>query len=87
MAGHLEAHPLFERVSEEELVRVLINSVSVTYSSLPDRAGCQALDPTVPVVQTYTEEGKKVERNQGSKHLAVFRRIAGGSKRKRVENQ
>ena len=38
MAGHLEAHPLFERVSEEELVRDLINSVSVTYSSLPDRA-------------------------------------------------
>jgi len=63
MAGHLEAHPLFERVSDEEL----------------------ASDPAVPIVMTYTEEGKKVERNQGSKHLAVFRRIAGGSKRKREE--
>lgn len=61
MVEHLEAHPLFERVAEDEL----------------------ALDPAVPVVMSYTEEGKKVERNQGSKHLAVFRRVRGVSKRKR----
>eukprot|EP00656_Telonema_subtile_P029915 TRINITY_DN3296_c0_g1_i2.p1 TRINITY_DN3296_c0_g1~~TRINITY_DN3296_c0_g1_i2.p1 ORF type:complete len:127 (-),score=38.41 TRINITY_DN3296_c0_g1_i2:166-546(-) len=63
MVQHLQAHPLFERVSEEEL----------------------ASDPAVPVVMSYTEEGKKVERNQGTKHLAVFRRVQGGSKRKREQ--
>ena len=32
-------------------------------------------DPTVPLLFSSTEEGKKVSRNDGSKHLAVFRRI------------
>ncbi|OZJ01982.1 tRNA (guanine-N(7)-)-methyltransferase [Bifiguratus adelaidae] len=32
-------------------------------------------DPVVPYVRTSTEEGKKVERNQGDKYLACFRRI------------
>lgn len=29
----------------------------------------------VPHVRTATEEGKKVERNQGDKYLACYRRI------------
>jgi tRNA (guanine-N7-)-methyltransferase len=34
-----------------------------------------AADPCVAVMRTYTEEGKKVERNAGDKHVAVFRRL------------
>ncbi|KAK3672571.1 tRNA (guanine-N(7)-)-methyltransferase (tRNA(m7G46)-methyltransferase) [Recurvomyces mirabilis] len=33
-------------------------------------------DECVEVMQTETEEGKKVERNGGQKHVAVFRRLA-----------
>jgi tRNA (guanine-N7-)-methyltransferase len=32
-------------------------------------------DPCVPIMYSYTEEGKKVERLAGSKHVAVFRRL------------
>lgn len=34
-----------------------------------------ASDPCVGVMRTYTEEGKKVERARGDKHVAVFRRL------------
>jgi len=54
MVANCEIHPLFERVSDEEL----------------------AGDPCVPVMRTYTEEGQKVERLQGQKFVAVFRRIS-----------
>jgi tRNA (guanine-N7-)-methyltransferase len=53
MAEHCAAHPLFERVPEEQL------------------KDC----PVVKCVYTATEEGKKVERNNGKKFLAVFRRL------------
>ncbi|XP_065175217.1 tRNA (guanine-N(7)-)-methyltransferase-like [Sycon ciliatum] len=33
-------------------------------------------DPIVPVLFNSSEEGKKVSRNSGDKHLAVYRRIA-----------
>ena len=35
-----------------------------------------AADPCVAVMRTYTEEGKKVERNEGDKFVAVFRRLS-----------
>ncbi|KAI9144670.1 putative methyltransferase-domain-containing protein [Paraphysoderma sedebokerense] len=53
MVKHLDAHPLFQRLTEEE----------------------EKLDPVVPFVRRSTEEGKKVERNQGDKFLACYRRI------------
>jgi tRNA (guanine-N7-)-methyltransferase len=53
MVHHLDSHPAFERVSEEE----------------------QEADPCVKVMRVATEEGKKVERNQGNKFVALFRRI------------
>ncbi|KAL1840025.1 hypothetical protein VTJ49DRAFT_896 [Mycothermus thermophilus] len=53
MVRHFEAHPSFERVSEEE----------------------QESDPSVAIMRTETEEGKKVERNKGQKHVALFRRL------------
>ncbi|CAI2165623.1 16784_t:CDS:2 [Funneliformis geosporum] len=54
MVKHLEEHPLFERISDDEL----------------------ETDPVVPHVQTATEEGKKVERNNGDKFLACYKRIS-----------
>ncbi|KAK4190748.1 putative tRNA methyltransferase [Podospora australis] len=53
MVQHFEAHPMFERVGEEE----------------------QEADPLVEIMRTATEEGKKVERNKGQKHVALFRRL------------
>jgi tRNA (guanine-N7-)-methyltransferase len=53
MVQHFEAHPLFERVGEEE----------------------QEADPCVAIMRTETEEGKKVERCKGQKHVALFRRL------------
>ncbi|KND00642.1 tRNA (guanine-N(7)-)-methyltransferase [Spizellomyces punctatus DAOM BR117] len=53
MVKHLDEHPLFERIPDDDLVD----------------------DPCVPCVMKETEEGKKVERNQGDKFLAVYRRV------------
>ncbi|XP_023689100.1 tRNA (guanine-N(7)-)-methyltransferase isoform X2 [Paramormyrops kingsleyae] len=53
MVKHFSEHPLFTRVTEEELADDIIVS----------RLG------------TCTEEGKKVQRNGGKNHLAVFRRV------------
>jgi len=52
MVEHLEAHPSFERVAEDEIES----------------------DKCVQVMKTETEEGKKVERNGGTKYVAVFKR-------------
>ncbi|KAJ3411799.1 tRNA (guanine-N(7)-)-methyltransferase (tRNA(m7G46)-methyltransferase) [Chytridiales sp. JEL 0842] len=53
MVKHLDAHPLFERLSKDEMDS----------------------DPCVPCVMQDTEEGKKVERNKGSKYLMCYRRL------------
>lgn len=53
MVEHFEAHPSFERISEEQVEN----------------------DPCVAVMRSETEEGKKVERNQGQKFVALFRRL------------
>ncbi|KAF8468847.1 putative methyltransferase-domain-containing protein [Kalaharituber pfeilii] len=54
MAKHFEDHPLFIRLTDEEL----------------------AADECVEIMKTETEEGKKVERNKGTKYVACFRRLA-----------
>ncbi|XP_028161898.1 tRNA (guanine-N(7)-)-methyltransferase [Ostrinia nubilalis] len=57
MVLHFEEHPLFVKISEEELKS----------------------DPIVEKLYESTEEGQKVTRNNGEKHLAVFKRIADNS--------
>ncbi|KAF6809512.1 hypothetical protein CPLU01_15485 [Colletotrichum plurivorum] len=52
MVEHFNAHPSFDRVSEEE----------------------QERDECVKIMRSETEEGKKVARNHGQKHVALFRR-------------
>jgi tRNA (guanine-N7-)-methyltransferase len=53
MVEHLEAHPNFERVAEEDMES----------------------DPCTGVMRSETEEGKKVDRNKGTKYVALFRRL------------
>lgn len=53
MAEHLNAHPLFKRLTKEE----------------------EEADECVAIMTKVTEEGKKVERNKGSKYIACFRRL------------
>ena len=53
MVEHLESHPSFARVGEDEVES----------------------DECVGVMRTETEEGKKVERNGGTKYVAVFQRL------------
>lgn len=62
MVEHLDNHPLFERITkEEEVFRIIL---------------CfKEQDPCIPHVVNSTEEGKKVDRNNNEKYLAVYRRI------------
>ncbi|ORY27527.1 guanine-N(7)--methyltransferase-like protein [Neocallimastix californiae] len=53
MVEKCDAHPLFERIPDEELKD----------------------DPCINCILNETEEGKKVARNNGDKHFAVYRRI------------
>ncbi|KAM9321185.1 tRNA (guanine-N(7)-)-methyltransferase [Gastrophryne carolinensis] len=53
MVKHFTEHPLFDRVSKEDL----------------------ADDIIIDKLGTSTEEGKKVQRNNGKNFLAVFRRV------------
>lgn len=53
MVEHLQGHPSFERVDDDEVEG----------------------DECVAIMRVETEEGKKVERNNGKKYVAVFRRL------------
>lgn len=53
MKGHLDNHPLFQRLEKEE----------------------EEADVCVKEMTVQTEEGKKVERNNGDKYIACYRRI------------
>uniref|UniRef100_A0A061RMN5 tRNA (guanine(46)-N(7))-methyltransferase n=1 Tax=Tetraselmis sp. GSL018 TaxID=582737 RepID=A0A061RMN5_9CHLO len=55
MRDHLDEHPLFERIPDDEL----------------------AEDPCTQLIELATEEGQKVERNNGQVYKAIYRRVAG----------
>ncbi|GKY91806.1 hypothetical protein MPSEU_000152300 [Mayamaea pseudoterrestris] len=61
---HCDAHPLFRRIVVDD------EGLTVNDQIQSD------VDPCIEVMRTATEEGKKVERNQGSKYFAVYKRIA-----------
>jgi tRNA (guanine-N7-)-methyltransferase len=60
MKGHFEKHPSFERVEK--------------VFEEGDENG-DGMDECVRTMRTETEEGKKVERNNGIKFVACFRRV------------
>lgn len=61
---HCDAHPLFRRLF-----------LSTIDKSTESNEIEEADDPCINVMRTVTEEGKKVERNKGSKYFAVYERI------------
>ena len=69
--AHCDAHPLFRRV-------VVGSSTSTTTnnngSTMEEEANDQQ-DPCIAIMIHSTEEGQKVERNQGDKYYAVYERI------------
>jgi tRNA (guanine-N7-)-methyltransferase len=78
---HTDAHPLFRRL--------LVSSNTTTTKTTTDSAADAAVttlvtttnliheddDPCIAAMRTVTEEGQKVERNQGDKYYAVYERI------------
>jgi tRNA (guanine-N7-)-methyltransferase len=52
------------------------------FERIPDDSDEMRQDPCVHAMKTETEEGKKVERNGGSKYYAVYRRIPFEQKEK-----
>ena len=74
MVSHLDAFPLFERLSEDEIDNLGLKSgegvVGVEGSYLNrERERC-----VMEAVKRRTEEGKKVERNGVGKQWSVWRR-------------
>ena len=63
-----DAHPLFRRVL-------------VLTEPTGDFDAIEADDPCVHAMKTVTEEGQKVDRNQGQKYYAVYERIADSEAR------
>jgi tRNA (guanine-N7-)-methyltransferase len=72
MDSHLAQHPLFVKLTEEELVQSRTHHTCARVSGLTP----QSTDPCVPLVCNSSEESRKVDRNNGKKFLAVYRRIA-----------
>jgi tRNA (guanine-N7-)-methyltransferase len=74
---HADAHPLFRRL--------LVSSNTTTTATTGAAADAAATtltnliheddDPCIAAMRTVTEEGQKVERNQGDKYYAVYERI------------
>ncbi|KAF2153076.1 putative methyltransferase [Myriangium duriaei CBS 260.36] len=75
MVEHFERHPSFERV---ELDAEKIAEGKAEMNEAEDgglAVGRREMEMCVRLIMTETEEGKKVTRNKGNKHVAVFRRL------------
>lgn len=71
---HMEEHPLYERLKEEEEVGApkIINYLLMTIYPCSNP---QQSDPITPKLYQSSEEGAKVVRNKGDHFLAIFRRL------------
>lgn len=75
MTGHIGSFPLFHRLSEDEIDNLGLESgegVEGQSGSELQRVRERAV---MEAVKRRTEEGKKVERNQGGKEWSVWRRL------------
>lgn len=70
MVQHFDAHPLFERIPDQQLVSG--NGKIFELIVWPKK---KEGDVCVPLVLKSSEEAKKVEKASGSKFLAVYRRV------------
>ena len=71
MVKHFSEHPLFEQMSDEELVCLYANTDTVSKGNVV----FQQDDPILPKLSKSTEEGKKVTRNRGETFVAVYKRV------------
>lgn len=79
MVEHFEDHPLFQRLSDDDLVSWMQLFLTEFINVL-----LQQDDPIVEKLYSSTEEGQKVSRNNGDKFLAVFKRIADPYKSRNI---
>ncbi|GAA6002756.1 tRNA (guanine46-N7)-methyltransferase [Rhodotorula paludigena] len=75
MTGHLAPFPLFQRLTEEEIDRLGLESGEGVVGQEGSELQQMRERAVMEAVKRRTEEGKKVERNQGGKQWSVWRRL------------
>ncbi|GAA5858690.1 hypothetical protein JCM8547_001424 [Rhodosporidiobolus lusitaniae] len=75
MTSHLAAFPLFERLTEEEIDNIGLESGEGVEGYDGSELQRERERAVMEAVKRRTEEGKKVERNKGGKEWAVWRRL------------
>ncbi|GAA5973530.1 hypothetical protein JCM11641_007101 [Rhodosporidiobolus odoratus] len=75
MTGHLAPFPLFKRLTEEEIDNLGMESGEGVQGYEGSELQNQREKAVMEAVKRRTEEGKKVERNNGGKQWSVWRRV------------
>lgn len=75
MTGHLAGCPLFERLTEEQIDNLGLESNEGVVGVEPGPANRDRERKVMEAVKRRTEEGQKVERNNAGKQWSVWRRI------------
>lgn len=75
MTGHIGAFPLFHRLTEDEIDNLGLESGEGVEGQSGSELQRERERAVMEAVKRRTEEGKKVERNQGGKEWSVWRRL------------
>lgn len=75
MTSHLEAFPLFKRLTEEEIDNLGLESGEGVQGQEGGELNREREREVMVAVKRRTEEGKKVERNDKGKEWSVWRRL------------
>jgi tRNA (guanine-N7-)-methyltransferase len=75
MVSHLEPFPLFQRLTEEEIDNLGLESGEGVEGVEGSELGRERERAVMEAVKRRTEEGKKVERNGVGKQWSVWRRV------------
>ncbi|GAA6008416.1 hypothetical protein JCM11491_004467 [Sporobolomyces phaffii] len=75
MTGHLAAFPLFERLTEEQIDNLGLESGEGVEGQEGSELNREREREVMVAVKRRTEEGKKVERNDKGKEWSVWRRL------------
>lgn len=75
MTGHIGAFPLFHRLTEDEIDKLGLESGEGVEGQSGSELQRERERAVMEAVKRRTEEGKKVERNQGGKEWSVWRRL------------
>lgn len=75
MTGHIGGFPLFERLTEDEINNLGLESGEGVEGYQGSALQRERELAVMEAVKRKTEEGRKVERNQGGKEWSVWRRL------------